>query len=238
MTDAAAPLLAITVGVHGSASTWVFNVAREVLAEAVGGAVHGCHLLQPDDLARDRALGARHIVAKTHGWPDLAASARAWGAPAIVSVRDPRDAIVSVIQRFGEPFDRALGGIAQDCRAALACAEAGFPVLRYEDRFFEQPASVRLIATHLGLGVSDAAAARIFDAYTTEAVRTLAAGVADLPAERVAGDARFRFDRLTQITQSHIGDARTGKWRDLLPPDQQMAVGMLLRPFLARFGYA
>ncbi len=231
------PVLAITAGMHASASTWVFNVAREVVAEAVGG-VHACHLLHPDDLARERAQGARHIVAKTHGWDSLAADARAWRARVIVSVRDPRDAIVSVMQRFGEPFDRALGGIAQDCRAAAACAEAGFAVLRYEDRFFEQPASVRLLARHLGLDVSEAAAERIFAAYTTDAVRALAAGVADLPAARVAGHGAARFDRLTQITHGHIGDTRTGKWHDVLARDQQMLARMVLRPVLARFGYA
>ena len=44
------------------------------------------------------------------------------------------------------------------------------------------------------------------------------------------------FDRLTQITSTHIGDGRVGKWRDALTPPQQAFAAMVLRPFVAAFG--
>lgn len=224
--------LAITAGLHGSASTWVFNVVRELMAEAA--VVHPCHATGPEDL---RGLSGA-VVAKTHGWPGLAGFAREQGAGLIVSVRDPRDAVLSLAQRFGETLDRAVAGVARDCRAALECAEAGFPVLRYEDRFFERPATVAALAGCLGLAVSGAAAARIFQSYTTEATRALAAGVTALPPERLAGGGSMRFDRITQITSTHIGDGRSGKWREAFTSDQQARLTLLFQPFLARFGYA
>jgi hypothetical protein len=232
------PWRVITLGIHGSASTWVFNVARELLVARFGAAsVHPCHALRADDLRNLPAGPGRHVVAKTHGWPTLPAFAAEWQARAIISVRDPRDAVLSVMQRFGEPFERSLQGIAQDCRAVLACAGAGFPALRYEDRFFEQPATVGAIAAYLRLPVEPSTAAEIFMTYSTDAVRRFAAGMGGLPPERLDGQGSFRFDRLTQITNTHIGDGRVGKWRDQLDPRQQALVTTVLRPFLARFGY-
>jgi hypothetical protein len=234
-----APYRVITLGIHGSASTWVFNVARELLVARFGAdAVHPCHALRAEDLRDAAGHPARHVVAKTHGWPAVAGFAKEWDARLLVSVRDPRDAVLSVMQRFGESFDRSVRGVAQDCRAALACAAAGFPVLRYEDRFFEKPAAVPAIAGYLGLTVTQGEAARIFADYSTDAVRRFAAGVAALPPARVDGQGGFRFDRLTQITNTHIGDGRVGKWRDQLDPQQQVAAAEFLGPFLAPFGYA
>jgi hypothetical protein len=235
----AAPYRVLTLGLHGSASTWVFNVARELLVEQFGAAaVHPCHALRAADLECLAAAPGQHIVAKTHGWPLLPVFARQWSARLVISVRDPRDAVLSVMQRFGEPFERSLQGIVQDCRSVLACAGAGYPVLRYEDRFFERPAAVRLIATYLRLPLSEATAARIFAAYATDAVREFASGLGALPAERLDGQGSFRFDRLTQITNTHIGDGRVGKWQEALDPRQQALVTTVFRPFLRKFGYA
>jgi hypothetical protein len=232
------PSRVLTMGLHGSASTWVFNVARELLATRFGdAAVHPCHASGRHDLHDELARGDRHIVAKTHGWPGLAGFAQEIGAHLIVSVRDPRDAVLSQMQRFGDSFDRSVRAIGRDCLAAVECANAGFPVLRYEDRYFEAPATVGVIADYLGLAVEQADSGQIFERYTTDAVRTFAASVAALPPERIAGSGGFRYDLLTQITNSHIGDGRQGKWRDQLDAAQRTISAMVFRPFLARFGY-
>jgi hypothetical protein len=232
------PYRVLTMGLHGSASTWVFNIARELLGASFGDdAVHPCHATKAQDVPAGPDHGERHVVAKTHGWPTLAAFARDTEAHLIVSVRDPRDAVVSYMQRFGEPFDRSLRGIGQDCNAALACARAGFPVLRYEDRFFDKPATVGGIARYLGVAVTEATAARLFAAYSTDAVRKLSAGIATLPPERLLGSHGLRYDRVSQITHAHIGDGRAGKWREVLDPGQQAIASLLFRPFLATFRY-
>jgi hypothetical protein len=112
--------MVLTVGVHGSASTWVFNAVRELL-----GAAHG-----PDRVAAGFAASAgevaaiargpdQHLVVKTHGWPDLPGFAAAQEATVIVSVRDPRDAVLSVMQRFGDPLDACVGGVGLPVRARL-----------------------------------------------------------------------------------------------------------------------
>lgn len=233
------PRVVLTLGIHGSASTWVFNVARELLAEALGAdAVASCFANTCNELLAERAILGRHVVCKTHGWPGLDVFAHLTGATVALSVRDPRDAVVSLMRRFASPFDVCIRGIAQDCRYVLWCAEAGHPMLRYEDGFFDDPATVVTLARHLGVPAGDAATARIFATYGTQAVRAFAASVASLPADRLVGDGKdLLFDRVTQIHRTHIGDGRVGKWRDQLTAQQQADLTRLFAPFLDRFGY-
>jgi hypothetical protein len=155
-----------------------------------------------------------------------------------VTVRDPRDCVFSLMGRFGSGFAVSVRAIANDCQHAVACADAGNPVLRYENRFFDDPATVRVLARHLDVAVSDSVADAIFDRYRTDAVRTFAAAVSSLPPERRSGDGKpMLFDLVTQIHRTHIGDARVGKWRERLDPQQRAEITRPFVPFLARFGY-
>jgi len=224
------PRFVATVGLHGSASTWVFNVVRELMTAALGAeavvAVYG------DDvrgLLADHDLHGRHLVLKSHhggpGWDSLVWLAR----PAIfVSIRDPRDAAISLRQRFGTNLTDAARGIAQDCRRVEQCADAGHPVLRYEDRFFEDAALPGRIAEQLGLAVAPDVLQAIFESYSTVAAKALAATI----------DEQTAFDPVTQIHRRHIGDGHVGKWRDLLDADSGMEITRYFSPFLTRFGYA
>lgn len=231
--------LVLTLGLHGSASTWTYNVARELMAAAFGtDAVAACFANRLEDLLAERATLGRRVVCKTHGFPALDVFAHLTQARVIATVRDPRDAVASLMQRFGSAAETAVRGVAQDCQHVAWCAAAGHPVLRYEDRFFDQPAALQAVARHLGLRVDDAAMARIFAAYGTEAVRAFAAAVPNLPPERLVNDGRvFLFDRLTQIHRTHIGDARVGKWRDAFDADTRRKLTDVFAPFLTRFGY-
>src|SRR5215469_2694792 len=107
-----APLLVATVGLHASASTWVFNVARELLIAAYGE--DAVMTLYADEIAllpTRTARAGRHLVVKSHrGSPPLDRWFVERGARVLVSVRDPRDAAVSMAQRFkrrlGDPVAR------------------------------------------------------------------------------------------------------------------------------------
>ena len=236
----APPILTLTLGLRGSASTWAYNVARELLEAACGTEqVLACFAnTQADLLGETRALG-RRVVCKTHGFAGLDVLAHLAQARLVTSVRDPRDAVLSLVERFASPLDVAVRGVSETCQAAAWCAASGHLVLRYEDRFFDDPAAVGRLARHLGLAPDPAAEARIFAAWRTEQVRAFAATVAALPAERVVSDGRvFLFDKLTQIHRTHIGDGRVGKWRDRLDPATAGELTRLFAPFLARFGYA
>ncbi len=155
----------------------------------------------------------------------------------MVSVRDPRDAVVSLMQRFNMTYDAAVQCIWKDCNAALACAAVGWPVLQYERRFFACSSAIGLIAEHFALVAKPGEVAAILAALSTEAVRTLSGKLSALPPERLAGGSGFLYDTLTQITNNHIGDGRIGKWRDALDILQGRELTHLFGPFLFGFGY-
>ncbi len=233
------PALILAVGVRGSASTWAFNVARELAEAALGsGRVAACFANTPADLAAAAAGGAACVVCKTHGMAGLARLSGQEGTRLIVTIRDPRDAVLSLIGRFGAPPPAALRGVAESCNAVLGCAARDTPVLRYEDGFFEQAETVAQLAQHLGLQVAAAEQTRIFAAWRTASVRAFAATVPTLPAGRLVDDgATFCFDRLTQVHRTHIGDGRVGKWRDRFGPAARADLVRVFGPFLGRFGY-
>jgi hypothetical protein len=234
------PRVVVTMGVHGSASTWAFNVARELMLAVLGAeAVATCFAATPPALLAAPSFPGRHLVCKTHGWSNLHVFAYLASAPLIVTIRDPRDCVLSLMERFNSSFRVAMNGVARDYQCATACADAGHPTLRYEDRFFDEPTTVRGLAHHIGVEADDAVVGEIFDRYRTERVRAFAATVSSLPRERLEGNGNpLLFDRVTQITRTHIGDGLVGKWRERLDPQQQADMSGAFGPFLTRFGYS
>jgi hypothetical protein len=235
-----APRLVVTVGLHGSASTWVFNVVRELMEAALGPEkVVAVFADEATGLLAEHALTGRHLVMKSHrggaGWDSLVWLA---GAPIFVSIRDPRDAAISITQRFGTPLTDAARGIAPDCRLITQCADAGHLVLRYEDRFFEDATLPGRMAEHLGIAVDADVQQAIFARYSTQSTRDFAAAIGSLPAERIVQTDQTTLDRVTQIHRTHIGDGRVGKWRDLLDARSAEEITRYFAPFLARFDYA
>ena len=235
-----APRLVATVGLHGSASTSLFNIVRELMAAAVGSAnliaIYGEDLpALPAPLPGER----RHIVLKSHtGSPGLEWLIALSQAPVVLSIRDPRDAAVSLAERFGMTLDLAVRALLQDCRMAERCVDAGHVPLRYEDRFFDDEALPAYLAMRLGLGVDDALCRDLSQRYGTAGVRSHAQSLSSLPPDRVVRGGSMQFDPVTQIHATHVGDGRVGKWRDRLSADDGAKLTQLFAPFLARFSYA
>lgn len=235
------PRVVMTVGLYGSASTWVFNVLRELMIARHGAArVHAVYSDTVAKVIEDRQALGRYVVWKMHfGEPAFEVFAQFADPTMVLTVRDPRDAVLSLVNRFNTQIEPAVHAIGRCCNRMLHCAQFGHPILRYEDGFFRDPATVRAIAAHIGTEVGDDATGGIFARYTTEAVRAFAERVEALPAERVKGDPNVDlYDEVTQIHRGHIGDEAAGKWRWQLPREQQEALSGLFAPFLARFGYA
>lgn len=232
------PRLIATVGLHGSASTWVFNVVRE-LVQAVVGADQVVALYAEEGGGVLAEAAGRHVVLKSHhggpGWEQLLWLAR---APVLLSIRDPRDAAVSLVQRFRMPFAAAVQGLQRDCSLAIRLAEGGVVPLRYEDRFFDDPAAPARLARMLLLPLPAVVTDALFTRYRTDAVRAFAAAVPTLSDDRlvVVPDTTM-LDRITQIHRNHIGDARSGKWRELVDAPTAHALTVAFAPFLERFRY-
>ena len=229
------PQLIATIGLHGSASTWVFNVVRELLIAALGESrVVAAYADKTGDLP---LLAGRTLVLKSHhGSPGLDAWLATVRPTIFLSIRDPRDAAISMAQRFSAPLKQAAHWLADDCARMLRLAAQGHRLLRYEDRFFDDAAMPGRLAGALGLQPEPAVTAAIFARYATEAVRAFTEKFAELPPGRVVASGRIVMDPVTQIHRTHIGDARSGKWRDL-PAPVQTELTQFFRPFLDRFAY-
>jgi hypothetical protein len=183
---------------------------------------------EPGDLPERLSRTNQRIVLKSHhGGAGFDAWLESVQAAMFLSVRDPRDASISMSHRFNAPLKIAADWLVNDCRRMVALC-ARYPVLKYEERFFEHRATVDRIAKALNLELNSDVTGSIFDRYATGAVRRLAQKLTDDASE---------MDETTQIHRGHIGDTRSGKWREL-PGDVPRELTRLFAPFLEPLGYS
>jgi hypothetical protein len=229
-----------TLGVYGSASTWVFNVLRELsIAHFGADRVHAIFSDSVQDVLGDPQARDRHIVWKLHradeSWHNLAALTR---ARIVLTIRDPRDAMLSIMQRFGVGLNAACADVVHTMNRVAENSAEGHPGLRYEDGFFNKPETVGVLAAYCGYEVSDAEQARIFEAYSSARVQQFGQALDTLPAARLKSIGDWtRFDQVTQIHRKHIGDQRVGKWREHFNAAEQAAINDRLAPYLRAFNY-
>jgi hypothetical protein len=230
--------LVATIGLHSSASTWVFNVVRELLIASFGEAqVLALYADEVGQLPPEHVIQSHHVVIKSHhGSGNLTEWLESKQTQIFLSVRDPRDAAVSMCLRFKTPLAITSGWIAADCDRILRLSPANDPVLRYEDRFFEDIGAVRRLADALDLACEPCALDSIFERYRTEAVRLFAQALPGGPPARQTKIGPFIMDKVTHINERHIGDARSGKWREL-PESTRTKLTEIFAAFIERFGY-
>ena len=85
------------------------------------------------------------------------------------------------------PLAHAVEWIARDCERLAPRFDEGGSVLRYEEKFFDDRASVERIGRMIALPIDPALEATIFAHYRREAVRNFAARITELPPERLGG---------------------------------------------------
>jgi hypothetical protein len=227
-----------TIGLHGSASTWVFSVVRELLIASSGeGHLVSVYADERHQLPPDHVLSGRHLLVKSH---QGSSALDEWLASSdlhiVMSIRDPRDAAVSMAQRFKIPLSFAADWVKADCDRVARLPSSRSSVLRYEDRFFDEPRTIAQLAGQLSLAVAPSAMQSIFARYRTEAVRMAASALIDDASDRVTRIGQFLMDRVTQINEVHTGDTRSGKWRDL-PEQTQTKLTELFASFIEQFDY-
>lgn len=232
------PRNVVTIGLHGSASTWVFNVVRELLCCTLGeDRVLTLYADEVHQIPEASTIGDRHLVIKSHhGSAALDEWLEQIRPTIILSIRDPRDAAISMAQRFGVPLNITARWLLKDCQRVMSLPLQGHRLLRYEDRFFDDPMVLADLSAMLATDVSPETRSMLFDRYRSESVRQYAATLDSLPADQVFASERMLYHRLTQYHRGHIGDTRSGKWRNL-PAAARAEITRFFEPFLRRFGY-
>ncbi len=231
-----------TLGVPGSASTWVFNVVRELRLSNRGSKTFESFYSDMVDRAwtvfRDHRHLERIVVWKLHE-PDAswAAFLAHMDVKLVISIRDPRDSMLSLMERFGETKRGAFDRVSLAFSRIVDCLDHAYAGLRYEDRFFDAPGTVTELARHLHLSLDPAERDRIFATYQTATVKQFGQALADLPGERARRLGNTHYDEVTQIHRTHIGDQRIGKWRDQFDAEDRKRLNAQFRTVLDAFGY-
>ncbi|HWA92664.1 MAG TPA: hypothetical protein VG889_21710 [Rhizomicrobium sp.] len=221
--------IVLCAGQKSSGSTWLYNVAIRVLKEDK----RRIAAFYADNMAMipKGAEKADILVIKTHEPSEaLMFLARFARAKVFVTVREPRDAAASLMQRFGHSFEGAL----RDMRvvgAHMVALKKGAVVLHYEDGFHRSEKTVGEIAKRLGVRLSAAARRRIFRALTPQAVKKIIGKV------HAAGTDPNDFDPRTHWHPGHVGDGRVGKYEAVLAPAQQKLVLDATKDYRRVFGY-
>jgi hypothetical protein len=229
------------LGMYASGSTWLFNVAMNIGAilmpehPPVGRYITDMSELAPDE----GAIG--HVIVKTHDIDDTSAEALCrQSSSVLISIRDPRDCVSSLLLYQRYPLEAALKAVEASARC---CAQfAGAPralLLRYEDGFTEQPGTLDRIAATFAGHLSDAERARIFAANSRANVEARIATLGTLATaihDRASGDI---IDPATQWHRHHANrSGEVGRWRHLLTLADIAMIEQRFGDWMHRFGYA
>ncbi|HEX5326528.1 MAG TPA: sulfotransferase domain-containing protein [Acetobacteraceae bacterium] len=227
------------LGMQASASTWIYNVALKLAP-----------ILAPEVPAKGSFVGFRgrlgyladerllHIV-KSHGVDAPTTAELERRAKSIVmSIRDPRDAVASLMLYHDEDFRQALTEVVRSAETCLRlAADQRTLLLRYETGFTDDPATIDRLAGSFGRPVPPAERDRIFAESRRGAIEKLIDQIEELPtAKRIGTDL---LDSTTQWHRLHAGrTGEVGKWRRTLTDSQVGRIEARLQDWMAGFGYA
>ncbi|WP_419727827.1 hypothetical protein [Lichenicola sp.] len=225
-------------GMFASGSTWLYNVARAVARELdPHGVIDERFVFQLRDTEGLSARGVRHIVKAHQAVGGVEAVAAASDA-ILVTLRDPRDAVVSLMQYQNFSFSQALFNVR---RAAEACVLLGrLPqavTLHYELGFIDDIRTIDGVAGHMGGVLRPEARNAIFQANRRQAVERFIGQLDRQPTTIV--DARGDiYDLRSHWHRHHAGrTGEIGRWRRLLYPAQVHGIETALGAWMDLFGY-
>ncbi len=225
---------------YASGSTWLFNAMRDVAATVRPETpTLSCYAESLPMLAPVRHAAGVRIV-KTH---QLDAKAEAFmneaAATILLSVRDPRDAVVSLMQHMRHGFADALATVERSALFAQRyAADPRTVLLRYEAGFIDDPATFDALAAALGGALTAASRAALFARSRRAAIEARIARLEELPTavkDPRSGDV---VDLVSQWHRHHANrSGEVGRWRRLLSPEAAAVVEQRLGAWMAALGY-
>lgn len=227
-------------GMFASGSTWAYNVMRGIAA-----CLHPRHPVKGrfvnviGDLDGLDDPAFVHVVKSHDTAAEVAAELSRQATRLVVTIRDPRDAVTSLMLYQRYPFDLALttiaksakfvGGLASDSRALL---------LRYEAGFIDTAATLDAMAAWFGGTLLAAERDRLFAEHSRAAVEGWIATLDALPQAQRDARSGDIFDPETQWHRHHAGrTGEVGRWRRMLTQWQVAAVEQEMQDWMVQFGY-
>jgi hypothetical protein len=233
------PRLVWCLGMYASGSTWLFNAARAVAALLYPGenvAGHFAETMKPL-----KTLPAALNVVKTHDpGPAAASFLRARAEIVLVSVRDPRDAVTSMMQHMGHSFWQALQHVeASAQRAARLAGDRRACLFIYESGFTETMESFDRLAAALGGTLTQTQREDLYEATRREKIEEKISQLAALPTAWHNPVTDDLLDLDTQWHRHHSGrSGEVGRWRHRLPAQEAALIERRMTSIMRQFGYA
>ncbi len=238
MQEHSKPHLVWCVGMYASGSTWLYNAAREVAAMLYPGTPVAGHYIEggegPDPLAEGINIVKTHHLGRK-GAARLAAQA----SFILITLRDPRDVVTSMMQHMGQSFLQALDSTERSALfAARYAADRRSVKLHYESGFTQDDAVFDLLAAQLGGTLAPAQRQALFAVTRRPQIEKKISKLAELPTSwrnPATGDV---VDRDTQWHAHHAGrSGECGRWRRLLPAAHVRQIERHMAGFMRDFGY-
>ena len=215
----------------------MFNLAAGILK--IGGRtdVKTIYLDEMDEAAAQGLGGAAFVLAKSHSpRPSLRSLIDPARLPVIMTLREPRDAVASMMLRWNIGFDLALSRVRRSGTALANFADCPALRFRYEDGFTTDGRCVDAVAKLLGVALPAADRAALLADLSPQIVRQRIeswrqAGVLGCGAPDV------EYEPETHWHLDHVGDGEVGKWRRVLGPIRAARVILATRSYARAFGY-
>jgi hypothetical protein len=225
----------LAAGVVGSGSTFLYNVAREILQTDRGRRTIATY----SDEWNPHFAGENHLVLKSHwGIRALLPLAERGVLQPVISVRHPGDCVCSDVERFGFAFEFALQRVSLSLEfCGLLRRLPDTLLFRYEDDFAVGSGAAARLARRFGAKPGQPALDAISAKYAADQVRLYADRLSSSATVlKSADNPNDAWCPTTQIHLGHIGKRTPGRWRDL-PPAQRRAIDDACGEDAASFGY-
>lgn len=211
------------LGVYGSASTWLYNVARSVCKSSMPMGVQTHFFSDRRTFLEFDQPNLTHIV-KSHEISDeqtiLQLERRS--TRILISLRDPRDAVSSLMLYHEHDFEKSLALVNAAMALCLRFISDGRSLLLYyESEFYRDPLILNRIAAHLGVHLAETDRDRIFNSMQRAEVERYISNFDRLPGvlyDKISGD---QLDPNTHWHTHHAGrTGEIGRWKHMLTTPQ------------------
>ena len=208
---------------YASASTWLFNVARQVLQAAQAEEVQTNFISGRETKLTLPAVGAVTLI-KSHeiSSEERTADVARQSSKILITVRDPRDAVVSLMQAHKYDFEQALDFVEQSARLCFGFAkDRRAQLFEYETKFFEETGTVAAVTRHLGYELPDEAITSIHKALNRAEVEKHISQMPKMPGILVDAKSGDLLDTKSHWHSHHSGrNGAIGKWSNALTAKQ------------------
>ena len=163
----------VVLGVHGSGTTWVFNILRHYMCAhdipPISGWIKSVPPLS--------CLGGTNWCFKTHGFYGLKDWSSIQQVKTIQVIRDKRDCIKSVQRRTGLSVSRARQMVENDLRLIKYFSNTNIPYISYERDEISSYKAVCRIFDELDISVCEQEKKLLDNLYSRESVKQFTKGI-------------------------------------------------------------